>query len=311
MSEAGREVANNGYAPIDQAPNAHPPFTFLKSAGGQADARPAPIRASHAKDRPQVAMQTNPGQRTYRYMPSARSRLTAMGLSLAICLGIGLMLIWMGMIGPKPGAPRNRLEAVSISTDPVKKVGGTQAAAKAPPAPVRAVPSEIAPPQAVPTPKPVVMPRLDLSRKTADAVASFDLGKLPKSAGGGAAGSGQSGAVAYGPGEGPGGARLYRAEWYREPTDAEIAGYMPQRQIDAEWATIACRTVERYHVENCQELGESPRGSGLARAMRQAAWQFLVRPPRIDGKPLVGAWVSIRIDFKRKPARDAGGDGAD
>lgn len=250
-------------------------------------------------------MQAVPGQRNYRHAPSFRIRLSAAGLSLAICIAIALMLIWMGLIGPEPSKPRPRIAAVSFSTDPVKKQGGTQAAAKAPPSPVRTVPREVAPPrQIVPTPKPVTIPPLDLSRKTADPVASFDLGKLPKGAASGSAGSGQNSAVAYGPGEGPGGAKLYNAEWYREPTDAEIGGYMPPSTVRPEWAMIACRTAERYHVENCQELGESPRGSGAARAMRRAAWQFLVRPPRIDGKPIPGAWVRIRIDFVRRARSD-------
>lgn len=109
-------------------------------------------------------------------------------------------------------------------------------------------------------------------------------------------------------GQGPGGVRLYAAQWYREPTDAEIGPYLPQRRMQGDWAMIACKTVEKYHVEDCHELGESPPGSGLARAIRQASWQFLVRPPRVNGKPQVGEWVRIRFDFR--PKKDGAGDDA-
>jgi hypothetical protein len=130
--------------------------------------------------------------------------------------------------------------------------------------------------------------------------AAADIGKMPKRASGGSQ-SNNSG-TAYGPGEGPGGSKLYNAEWYREPSDAEMATYMPHRDVSGGWAIIACRTEERYHVTDCRELGESPPGSGLSRALRQAAWQFLVRPPRIDGKPVIGAWVRIRFDFRAAKA---------
>ncbi len=97
--------------------------------------------------------------------------------------------------------------------------------------------------------------------------------------------------------KGPHGEPLYAAEWYVRPTHAQLNTYLSDRARSSGWGLIACRTVARYHVEDCQELAESPRGSGLAGSVRQAAWQFLVRPPRIGGKSMVGEWVAIRIDY--------------
>jgi protein TonB len=91
----------------------------------------------------------------------------------------------------------------------------------------------------------------------------------------------------------------------REPSNAELRTYLPSAGVEAgSWALIACQTIAHNRVENCAQLGESPRGSGLSKAMRLAAWQFLVRPPRIGGKPMVGAWVRIRIDFGNGKAEE-------
>ncbi|MFC3711360.1 hypothetical protein ACFOMD_02180 [Sphingoaurantiacus capsulatus] len=98
-------------------------------------------------------------------------------------------------------------------------------------------------------------------------------------------------------GAGPNGEPIYNAEWQREPTSAELAYYIPANIPRPSWGLIACQTAPRFRVENCQELGQSPAWGRMASGVREAAWQFRVRPPRKGGKPLIGAWVQIRIDF--------------
>ena len=147
-------------------------------------------------------------------------------------------------------------------------------------------------PVALPSPLPMIM----VSR---DVFAASDISRIAtrRSEGAPSVGDTSSNGSDDGPGEGPGGERLYNPDWYREPTDAEMAYYMPKGAPRAGWGLIACRTIPDFRVEDCRELGEYPSGSGIARAVRQAAWQFRIRPPRIGGKPMMGAWVRIRFDM--------------
>lgn len=134
-------------------------------------------------------------------------------------------------------------------------------------------------------------------------LASADIGKVKSTpdeaeTADSGAGSGKNSGSVYGPGAGPGGARLYNAQWFRRPTHAELAGYMPHHDVPpGSWGDIACKTIPDNQVENCQTLAESPPGSGISRALRQAAWQFRIIPPRVDGKPMIGAWVRIHFFF--------------
>lgn len=140
----------------------------------------------------------------------------------------------------------------------------------------------------------VVEHPLDLIPMTKAELAAADITKLPKAdAGSGSGGRGDSEAV----GRGPNGEVLYAAEWARRPTSAELRGYLPPNAPDG-WGLIACKTLPQNRVEDCVELGQSPRGSHLASAVRQAAWQFRVRPPRKNGKDLIGEWVQIQIDYQ-------------
>jgi len=127
--------------------------------------------------------------------------------------------------------------------------------------------------------------------------AAADIGNMKgQSAASGDSAPGGSGGV-YGPGEGPGGVVLYNAAWHKEPTDAQLAGYLPNHGPQTGWGEIACQTQPGFKVDNCQILAESPRGSGFGRAVLNAAWQFEVQPPRINGKAQIGSWVRIRITY--------------
>lgn len=155
--------------------------------------------------------------------------------------------------------------------------------------------AEPPPPETKPKPDPPAPPSfIELSRSD---FAASDISKLSSARPDGNA-KGTTAKSAYGPGEGPGGAPLYNAEWYVEPTAAQVAFYLPDgKRPRPGWAMIVCQTLPRYRVDNCRGLGESPPGSGLASALRQAAWQFKVIPPRIGGEPVIGAWVRIRFDW--------------
>jgi protein TonB len=157
----------------------------------------------------------------------------------------------------------------------------------------------------VPKPPPIVLPvkptitvekPLPMIELTHEDYAAADVRALPKSAAASASAD-DSQAV----GRGPNGEVLYAAEWARHPTDAELGGYLPKNAPDG-FGLIACKTVAGDRVEDCIELDQTP-GSHLASAVRQAAWQFRVRPPRRNGVPLVGSWVSIRIDYERYERR--------
>lgn len=106
-----------------------------------------------------------------------------------------------------------------------------------------------------------------------------------------------------GPGTGPNGELLYNAQWYRKPTNAELSTYLPPGMRQDGWGIIACQTMPQYRVDNCVEIAQSPPGSGLAGAVRRAAWQFRVLPPRTGGRSMVGAWVRIRIDYSESKAK--------
>lgn len=226
-----------------------------------------------------------------------RKRLTAFLLVAGLHVLLALLLLMLAPPVPKDKSEPSvftMLPDLRPAPKPAPRAKRT-AGAKAKPTPAKAVAE-----------KPPVQPPAPPELFGVQLFEGVDISKLPNrraelaGAGDAAEGPGRDSDTAYGPGEGPGGARLYNAEWQREPTHAELAFYLPRGAPTGSWALIACQTIDRNRVEDCRELGESPPGSGLSRAMVNAAWQFRVKPPRIGGKPVIGSWVRIRFDFSQK-----------
>jgi protein TonB len=217
-----------------------------------------------------------------------KRRVTSFALALAINIGLLLLLIQLGVV-TLPTKPSSSTLTVDLMPES-RSASAEQTATQQPH--VRAnAPTPKPPPVVLPV-KPTIAPPstskdqpwIEMSK---DELAAADISKIPAA---GAGGAGDSEVV----GRGPNGDPLYAAQWAREPTNAEIAGYWPRNVTG--WGLVACKTMPNNRVDDCVELDQSPRGSRLASAVRQAAWQFRVKPPRKGGRELIGAWVRILIE---------------
>jgi protein TonB len=230
----------------------------------------------------------------------------ALAISLAVLIPALLLLLLLTFgVEEQPDYREPRVSVVSL------EAAGISADAPAPAdaAPQRAE-EQAAPPQPAPEQPRPVEPAEPLPPKTVEPILTKPAEQPPAPATPRIAARPPSGQV-YGPpspgrssssgdservGTAPNGEPLYAAAWYREPRDDELRGYLSTASGPG-WGLIACRTAPDYRVEDCVGLDEYPNGSQINRAVLAAAWAFQVRPPRLGGRPLVGAWVRIRIDY--------------
>jgi len=239
--------------------------------------------------------------------PPLRQRATSLVLAVTITLLMILGLLTLnGRVSEPPRFKGTVLmdfkpDAETADTSPRQVPSKTEPMARPKPA--------ILPPPPIPMPVPPQEPAtspyyIHLTKEENDAADIGNIARVARSDASGqqlASSAGDSRPV----GTAPDGEPLYEAQWYRRPTNAELDTYLPPHMPPVGWGLVACRTVANHHVEDCIELGSSPPGSHLAGAVRQAAWQFLVRPPRLGGRELIGAWVSIEIDYSIIPAKEA------
>lgn len=243
--------------------------------------------------------------------PPLSRRLT----TLALVVAIHALILWLllriapQMMSPPPGdksplvvdmLPADRVSPATAPARRVQRKAAAGSAATAPPVAAVTPPPDIPPPPPLPTDrssdawsKVIPMTGRDFARA---AITPGTRGTEGVGAGSAAGDSGDGDAAADAGGGSGGGETLYAADWYRRPTHAELSTYLPRRAQPG-WGEVACRTIPNNQVTDCREIGQSARGSGLAGAVRQAAWQFRILPPRVGGRPLVGSWVRIRITY--------------
>lgn len=242
-----------------------------------------------------------------QFGPDARRRTLGIGFALLVEGLLLLLLLTLGTREP-PGADERSTTVVNLRAEEAPEAAPEEASsepeqrAEAPRAPQLAEAEQpLAPPAAVSEPipaMPAVMPTPTPPPPAAETVPS-PIRPAP------------SARPAYGPpdkggssafrdtervGTAPNGEPLYAAAWYREPAREMMRSYLSTARGPG-WGLIACRTAPDYRVEDCVALDEYPSGSQINRAVLAAAWEFRVRPPQRGGRPLVGSWVRIRIDY--------------
>lgn len=242
-----------------------------------------------------------------QFFDDRRARLRRRGSGFLLALAVELLVIvmllflWPAQI-PKFGVPNGdktfqlfNANANKPATQSSQPRRATKTKPKVTPPREQIVP---------PTPPPILTNIPGLLTISRDDYQKSDIAKLPTKPADAADGSGDA-EVADSGGEGdseaigraPNGEPLYAAEWYREPTEQELSFYLPRNVPPGAAGYIACKTAPRHKVEQCVSLGDNAPGSGLARGVLNAAWQFQVRAPRKGGKDMMGVWVRIRIDI--------------
>jgi protein TonB len=213
-------------------------------------------------------------------------------VGLALAIGIDLLLLLVLLTLGNRIQPPAAVKPLVVLLLPAQRSAAAPAASKVPAARPQTHPKTTLapkPPPVVPIKPPIAAPPPGLLPMSKEDLAASDLATLAKS---GSGSDSDSKAV----GTAPNGDILYAAEWARHPTDAELDGYLPKNAPDG-FGLVACKTIPEDRVEDCTDIDETP-GSHLAAAVRNAAWQFRVRPPRKNGKELVGSWVEIEIDYE-------------
>ena len=224
-------------------------------------------------------------------------RVAALALALAAEALLLLALLSLNpSLGPREASTLTEVDlAAHDYAEPVPEPPQPDESPERSAEPSAPPPVETAAPQFEPEPVPAVVPPLPVTRpaplpappRPAPPAADSGPAYGPPDTGGPPSDDSQRVGTA------PNGEPLYAAQWYRRP-GKEFDGFLSAASPG--YGLMACRTIRDFYVTDCVPLDETP-GSMLTRSMLAGSGVLRVRPPRLGGRSLVGAWVRIRIDY--------------
>jgi len=229
--------------------------------------------------------------------PDRRIRAAAMGAVVAGHVGfLTLIVLAAPSLPPSPGAPPIQVELIRPAAPPPEppppsddlNMGGGSPAT---PSRVHVPPEP--PPDVRPSPVPVPP---EPAPEPAPQIGSSGV-QTGEGRGQGGRGEGLGSGVGPGLGAGSGSAppRLIRA-----PEQAELRALHPPEALRARRGGIVsmrCRIRTDGALEACSTVRETPSGQGFAAAAVRAAPYFRFEPPRVDGRPVSGQTVTVRVEF--------------
>ncbi len=164
----------------------------------------------------------------YDNRPPARRRIAALALGIEALLL--LAIIALNDRPPSGGPAQGGLATFDVTAEDA----GAKAEEIARPKPVDSAPTP-RPPRPVPPPPKVVLPDrpLPMIELTREEYRAADIAKLGRKPGERRADAGSAPGDSRAVGTAPNGEPLYAAEWYREPTDQELAFYRPKRMPES------------------------------------------------------------------------------
>lgn len=263
------------------------------------------------------------------YRPSRNIKVRAFLMAACLQLGLMLWLLQTGLITSAEDEAGQTLTIWDVSRpipkiifekwpDPADNAGGSSE--KTDPRLPKMTVAQAAPDQepklseqvdVTPKIKPLTDAILPVPDKSTLDASSFDskgtaiLGKQNPGSGSGLAGMGIGKGIGDGIGNGMGpGFELEPARWVRELTYYQLRRFYPKNALEQKISgevDLICTITLKRRVRTCHVEAETPRGAGFGKASLEASKRFRIYPREIDGEPIDGAPVQIKIWYDPDP----------